>query len=158
MTPARPPPCPLSAPSHRPLSLRPPCARPASSLRPPYLYLPRALPAASAPSAPCRHADLVLILTLTPTPTPTLPRRADLVLTLGTSLRIEPAGSLPQLAAKFCIVNLQKTPKDSAAALIVRAPVDVVMETIMREVMGLRLRCDGRGGGAEWVACDKEPS
>jgi mono-ADP-ribosyltransferase sirtuin 6 len=78
------------------------------------------------------------------------------VLTLGTSLRIEPAGSLPQLAAKFCIVNLQKTPKDSAASLIVRAPVDVVMETIMREAMGLRLRCDG-GAAAEWVACDKEP-
>ena len=78
------------------------------------------------------------------------------MLTLGTSLRIEPAGSLPQLAAKFCIVNLQKTPKDSAASLIVRAPVDVVMETIMREAMGLRLRCDGGGAAAEWVACDKE--
>ena len=78
------------------------------------------------------------------------------MLTLGTSLRIEPAGSLPQLGRKFCVVNLQKTPKDSAAALIVRAPVDVVMETIMREAMGLRLRLEA-GGVAEWVACDAEP-
>jgi hypothetical protein len=37
----------------------------------------------------------------------------------------------------------------------VRAPVDVVMETIMREAMGLRLRSDGAGAAAEWVACDK---
>ena len=78
------------------------------------------------------------------------------MLTLGTSLRIEPAGSLPQLSRRFCVVNLQRTPKDAAAHLIVRAPVDVVMETIMREAMGLRLRCDG-GAAAEWVACDKEP-
>jgi len=26
----------------------------------------------------------------------------------------------------------------------------------MREAMGLRLRSDGAGGAAEWVACDKE--
>ena len=39
----------------------------------------------------------------------------------------------------------------------VRAPVDVVMETIMREAMGLRLRSDGDGAAAEWVACEKEP-
>ena len=38
-----------------------------------------------------------------------------------------------------------------------RAPVDVVMETIMREAMGLRLRSDGDGAAAEWVACEKEP-
>lgn len=84
-------------------------------------------------------------------------RRADLVLTLGTSLRIEPAGSLPQLSRRFCVVNLQRTPKDAAAHLIVRAPVDVVMETIMREAMGLTLR-SAAGGVAEWVACDAEPA
>ena len=54
--------------------------RPPPSLRPPY-----ALPAASAPSAPCRRADLVLTPTLTPTLTLTLTltltRQADLVLT-----------------------------------------------------------------------------
>ena len=43
-------------------------------------------------------------------------KRADLVVTLGTSLRIEPAGSLPLLCkekgGRFVIVNLQETPKD----------------------------------------------
>ena len=107
-------------------------------------------PTRPAPSAP------PLRLPCTPRRPPHRARRADLVLTLGTSLRIEPAGSLPQLGRKFCVVNLQKTPKDSAAALIVRAPVDVVMETIMREAMGLRLRLEA-GGVAEWVACDAEP-
>jgi len=62
---------------------------------------------------------------------------ADLVLALGTSLRIEPAGSLPTLARSFILVNLQQTPKDEEASLIVRAPVDVVMRAIMRDGLGL---------------------
>ena len=57
---------------------------------------------------------------------------AELVIVLGSSLRIEPAGSLP-LRAKggYVIVNLQETPKDSAARLTVRAKVDVVMEHLL---------------------------
>ena len=55
------------------------------------------------------------------------------MLALGTSLRIEPAGSLPLCANQFILVNLQQTPKDESAALIVRAPVDVVMRAIMRD-------------------------
>jgi NAD-dependent SIR2 family protein deacetylase len=66
--------------------------------------------------------------------------RSDLVLALGTSLRIEPAASLPLAATAFCLVNLQQTPYDARAALIVRAPVDAVMETVMREAIGLELR------------------
>ena len=77
-----------------------------------------------------------------------------MVLTLGTSLRIEPAGSLPQLARRYCIVNLQKTPKDGAAHLIVRAPVDVVMSTLMREVLGLELSM--ADGSPRWVECAGE--
>jgi len=57
--------------------------------------------------------------------------QADLVLCLGTSLRIEPAGSLPLRAKRFVIVNLQVTPYDSAAAMIIRAPVDDVMDSVM---------------------------
>ena len=87
-----------------------------------------------------------------PRPPPSLSHRADLVLAIGTSLRIEPAGSLPQLARSFVIVNLQKTPKDAEAALIVRAPIDMVMREIMREVMGLELR-DADGA---WVPCGDE--
>ena len=56
---------------------------------------------------------------------------ADLVLALGTSLRIEPAGSLPTLAKQFVIVNLQATPYDAKANLIVRAPVDSVMTKLI---------------------------
>mmetsp|Transcript_3399 Transcript_3399/g.7779 ORF Transcript_3399/g.7779 Transcript_3399/m.7779 type:complete len:327 (-) Transcript_3399:430-1410(-) len=57
--------------------------------------------------------------------------KADLVICLGTSLRIEPVGSLPLRARKFIIVNLQVTPKDEHAALIIKAPVDLVMEHLM---------------------------
>lgn len=57
--------------------------------------------------------------------------KADLVICLGTSLRIEPVGSLPLRAEKFVIVNLQVTPKDEHAALTLKAPVDMVMEHLM---------------------------
>ena len=60
--------------------------------------------------------------------------KADLVLCLGTSLRIEPAGSLPTLARKFVIVNLQETPYDKQATLIIRAPVDEVMNEVMTQL------------------------
>ena len=60
--------------------------------------------------------------------------KADLVICLGTSLRIEPAGKLPTRGRKFVIVNLQVTPYDEEAALIVRAPVDDVMNGIMTEL------------------------
>mmetsp|Transcript_49012 Transcript_49012/g.59324 ORF Transcript_49012/g.59324 Transcript_49012/m.59324 type:complete len:327 (+) Transcript_49012:30-1010(+) len=65
--------------------------------------------------------------------------KADLVISLGTSLRIEPAGSLPLLARKFVIVNLQKTPKDNHASLLLRAKVDYVMKGLL-ERLDL---CDG---------------
>lgn len=58
-------------------------------------------------------------------------KQADLVICLGTSLRIEPAGTLPTYAKTFVIVNLQETPYDEQAALIVRAPVDDVMNEVM---------------------------
>jgi mono-ADP-ribosyltransferase sirtuin 6 len=57
---------------------------------------------------------------------------SDLVLCLGTSLRIEPAGSLPTRAKQFVICNLQITPKDDESALIIRAPVDEVMDYLMK--------------------------
>jgi NAD+-dependent protein deacetylase sirtuin 6 len=66
--------------------------------------------------------------------------KADLVLCLGTSLRIEPAGSLPTFAKKFVIVNLQPTPKDELASLIIKATVDEVMGRLM----------DGLGYDQSW--------
>ena len=59
--------------------------------------------------------------------------QSDLVLALGTSLRIEPAGGMPKTAGSFILVNLQQTPYDNDAALILRAPVDLVLQAIMSE-------------------------
>jgi NAD+-dependent protein deacetylase sirtuin 6 len=59
---------------------------------------------------------------------------ADLVLCLGTSLRIVPAGDLPTFAKKFVIVNLQETPYDSKAALVIRAKVDDVMKDVLEQL------------------------
>jgi mono-ADP-ribosyltransferase sirtuin 6 len=58
-------------------------------------------------------------------------KKADVVLCLGTSLRIDPVGSLPLLAQKFVIVNLQATPHDESAALIIRGLVDDVMHRLL---------------------------
>jgi mono-ADP-ribosyltransferase sirtuin 6 len=60
--------------------------------------------------------------------------KADLVLCLGTSLRIEPVGSLPSLAKKYVIVNLQETPMDQEAAMVIRGRVDDVMSNLMQQL------------------------
>mmetsp|Transcript_45556 Transcript_45556/g.120217 ORF Transcript_45556/g.120217 Transcript_45556/m.120217 type:complete len:86 (+) Transcript_45556:2-259(+) len=79
---------------------------------------------------------------------------ADLCLVLGSSLRVEPAGSLPNHAKAFALVNLQETPKDKASkcALLVRAKTDVAMEAIMRRVCGVELaqRDAEQGAAVEW--------
>mmetsp|Transcript_37160 Transcript_37160/g.68289 ORF Transcript_37160/g.68289 Transcript_37160/m.68289 type:complete len:372 (-) Transcript_37160:206-1321(-) len=96
--------------------------------------------------------------------------KADLVLCLGTSLRIEPAGGLctyptyPTAAASsggkkkggkkkkkaseklgYAIVNLQRTPYDEGAALVVRGRVDDVMKGLMEKL----------GYGCDWDASDE---
>lgn len=53
------------------------------------------------------------------------------VLCLGTSLRIMPIGGMPERATNYAIVNLQITPMDERAELIIRAPVDDVMKELM---------------------------
>jgi mono-ADP-ribosyltransferase sirtuin 6 len=64
--------------------------------------------------------------------------QADVAICLGTSLRIEPAGSLPTLAKKYVIVNLQETPYDKGAELTIRAKVDDVMAGLLEE-LGIEL-------------------
>jgi len=57
--------------------------------------------------------------------------KADLVLCLGTSLRICPVRDLPLDAKQFVIVNLQKTPLDDDAAIVIRERTDKVMKDLM---------------------------
>lgn len=59
---------------------------------------------------------------------------ADLLLCLGTSLRIEPVGQLPLRAKRFVIVNLQVTPLDDAAAMVIRAKVDDIMVSLLESL------------------------
>uniref|UniRef100_A0A3Q0SQX4 protein acetyllysine N-acetyltransferase n=1 Tax=Amphilophus citrinellus TaxID=61819 RepID=A0A3Q0SQX4_AMPCI len=69
-------------------------------------------------------------------------RRADLALTLGTSLQIKPSGDLPLLTkrkgGKLAIVNLQSTKHDKHAHLRIHGYVDEVMKQLM-ELLGLEI-------------------
>lgn len=56
--------------------------------------------------------------------------KADLIITLGTSLRMMPVGEWPKLAKKFVIVNLQETPLDEEACLVVHERIDKVFEQL----------------------------
>eukprot|EP01119_Soliformovum_irregulare_P024351 TRINITY_DN8709_c0_g1_i2.p1 TRINITY_DN8709_c0_g1~~TRINITY_DN8709_c0_g1_i2.p1 ORF type:complete len:433 (-),score=88.16 TRINITY_DN8709_c0_g1_i2:20-1318(-) len=63
--------------------------------------------------------------------------RADLVLCLGTSLRVQPASEIPKLCmkknrgGKIVICNLQATPLDSKAAIKINERCDVVMRKML---------------------------
>lgn len=60
------------------------------------------------------------------------------MLCLGTSMRITPACNLPlrtvRRGGKMVIVNLQPTPKDKQAAVVIHAPVDTVMARVMQHL------------------------
>ncbi|XP_051990365.1 NAD-dependent protein deacylase sirtuin-6-like [Xyrauchen texanus] len=83
-------------------------------------------------------------------------RRADLALTLGTSLQIKPSGDLPLLTkragGKVVIVNLQQTKHDKHAHLRIHGYVDEVMGQLMK-LLGLEVPewagptlCENSGG------------
>jgi mono-ADP-ribosyltransferase sirtuin 6 len=64
-------------------------------------------------------------------------KMADLVIVLGTSMRVQPACSLPSISVaqnkgKMVIVNLQVTPYDSEADIRVFSRTDEFMEKIMK--------------------------
>jgi len=73
--------------------------------------------------------------------------QADLVIVLGSSLRITPAGSLPTLARKFAIVNFQQTPYDQVATLKLHADVDYVMDELLKQL-----------GHEDWDKGDRKPA
>ncbi|XP_069042007.1 NAD-dependent protein deacylase sirtuin-6 [Lepisosteus oculatus] len=69
-------------------------------------------------------------------------RRADLAVTLGTSLQIRPSGNLPLITkrkgGRLVIVNLQPTKHDKHADLLIHGYVDEVMTQLMKH-MGLEI-------------------
>lgn len=60
--------------------------------------------------------------------------KAELIICIGTSLRILPIGKLPLLAKRFVVINLQATPIDKKACLIIRAKADDIMSRLMGEL------------------------
>jgi NAD-dependent SIR2 family protein deacetylase len=60
---------------------------------------------------------------------------SDLILCLGSSLRVNPAAQMPDETVKnggrLVIVNLQKTPLDDLAAMVIHAKIEDVMERLM---------------------------
>ncbi|KAM4071290.1 hypothetical protein ACB094_11G051100 [Castanea mollissima] len=65
-------------------------------------------------------------------------RMADVVLCLGTSLQITPACDLPfqtlRGGGRVIIVNLQQTPKDKKASLVIHGRVDKVIAGVMHDL------------------------
>lgn len=63
---------------------------------------------------------------------------ADLMLAMGSSLRIYPAAGMAKATAeqggKLVIVNLQKTPLDAYADMVIHGKTDEVMEMLMKEL------------------------
>ena len=64
--------------------------------------------------------------------------RADLCLAIGSSLRVTPAADIPKETAKnggkLVIVNLQKTPLDRRAAMVIHAFCDTVINMLMEQL------------------------
>lgn len=64
--------------------------------------------------------------------------QADLVVCMGTSLRITPVCDLPEQVqangGKLVIVNLQATPKDQRADLVIHAKCDQVMAQLLKHM------------------------
>eukprot|EP00904_Undaria_pinnatifida_P005229 jgi/Undpi1/1836/HiC_scaffold_12.g05223.m1 len=60
--------------------------------------------------------------------------RGGVALCLGTSLQIAPSKDLPAKADNMAIVNLQKTPKDARAEIVIHAKIDAVMRCVMQEL------------------------
>ncbi|EFC45314.1 silent information regulator family protein [Naegleria gruberi] len=64
--------------------------------------------------------------------------KADLAIVVGTSMRVNPACSLPQMCkengGKLVIINLQLTPKDKKADLRIFAEADKVIDTVMKKL------------------------
>jgi len=65
---------------------------------------------------------------------------ADLFVSIGSSLVVEPAASFPRLAkqsgAPLVIINNQETPLDGIADIIIRQPIGQTMMALLRQLPG----------------------
>lgn len=60
-------------------------------------------------------------------------QKADLIICMGTSLRVYPVAQLPSYRndnAKLVIINLEPTPYDNEANLVIHADIDETVETL----------------------------
>jgi NAD-dependent deacetylase len=66
--------------------------------------------------------------------------KADLYVSIGSSLVVEPAASFPRIAkqsgASLVIVNAQPTPLDDLADLVIREPIGKTMRNLLRQLPG----------------------
>jgi len=60
--------------------------------------------------------------------------QADLAIVLGTSMLVAPACVLPGYAKKMVICNLQKTPYDDEAKLLLRCKTDTLLKLLLIEL------------------------
>lgn len=61
-------------------------------------------------------------------------KRADLCVALGSSLTVTPANSLPAMAGRLIICNLQETECDDVATLRVWATCDMLFQSLFEEL------------------------
>lgn len=59
--------------------------------------------------------------------------QCDLVITMGSSLKVEPANEIPLRAKKFVIINLQETPLDDHAELIMNGRAENVVSAMAQK-------------------------
>jgi NAD-dependent deacetylase len=66
--------------------------------------------------------------------------KADLYISIGSSLVVEPAASFPRLArqsgAALVIINNQETPLDNIADIVIRKPIGETMRKLLRQLPG----------------------
>ena len=68
--------------------------------------------------------------------------KADLMLIVGSSLEVAPAGDMPVFAtrngARLIIINLEATPDDSLAEVVIRDNATSVLPSIMRRLEAMQ--------------------
>ena len=98
----------------------------------------------SCPACGGRYLKPTVVLFGEPLPVPALHEAqalaiaADVLLVVGSSLQVFPAGGIPQLArengADVCIVNAEPTPFDDRAAVVIHGKAGEILPDIVRRV------------------------